>query len=92
VKLPQRWVAERSFAWRHDAHPGNLAGGPQRWVAERSFAWLGRDRRQSKDDQWDPESSAAWVRLSAIGGMLRQLAPEEARKPVPFTYEKRKAA
>jgi putative transposase len=65
---------------------------PKRWVAERSFAWLGRDRRHSKDYEWYPESSEAWVRISAIGGMLRRLAPDEARKPVPFTYEKRKAA
>ena len=65
---------------------------PQRWVAERSFAWLGRDRRHSKDYEWYPESSEAWVRISALGGMLRRLAPDEARKPVPFTYEKRKAA
>jgi putative transposase len=65
---------------------------PKRWVAERSFAWLGRDRRHSKDYEWYPESSEAWVRISAIGGMMRRLAPDEARKPVPFTYEKRKAA
>jgi putative transposase len=65
---------------------------PKRWVAERSFAWLGRDRRQSKDYERYPESSEAWVRISAIGGMMRRLAPDEARKPVPFTYEKRKAA
>jgi len=24
--------------------------------------------------------------------MMRRLAPDEARKPIPFTYEKRKAA
>jgi putative transposase len=65
---------------------------PKRWVAERSFAWLGRDRRQSKDYERYPESSEAWVRISAIGGMMRRLAPDEARKPVPFTYEKRKAS
>jgi len=65
---------------------------PKRWVAERSFAWLGRDRRQGKDYEWYPESSEAWVRISAIGGMMRRLAPDEARKPIPFTYEKRKAA
>ena len=65
---------------------------PKRWVAERSFAWLGRDRRQSKDYERYPESSEAWVRISAIGGMMRRLAPDEALKPVPFTYEKRKAA
>lgn len=65
---------------------------PKRWVAERSFAWLGRDRRHSKDYEWYPESSEAWIRISAIGGMLRRLAPDEERKPVPFRYPKSKAA
>jgi putative transposase len=63
---------------------------PKRWVAERSFAWLGRDRRHSKDYEWYPESSEAWVRISAIGGMLRRLAPDETRKPAPFKYRKNK--
>jgi putative transposase len=65
---------------------------PKRWVAERSFAWLGRGRRHSKGYEWLPESSEAWVRISAIGGMLRRLAPDEARKPAPFKYPKSKAA
>jgi putative transposase len=65
---------------------------PKRWVAERSFAWLGRDRRHSKDYEWHPESSEAWIRISAIGGMLRRLAPDDVRKPVPFRYPKSKAA
>jgi putative transposase len=59
---------------------------PKRWVAERSFAWYGRDRRHSKDYERLPQSSEAWIRLSAIGGMLRRLAPDKSRKPVPFMY------
>jgi putative transposase len=65
---------------------------PKRWVAERSFAWLGRDRRHSRDYERLPESSAAWVRISAIGGMLRRLAPDESRKPNPFNYRKHEPA
>jgi putative transposase len=65
---------------------------PKRWVAERSFAWLGRDRRHSKDYEWSTASSEAWVRISAIGGMLRRLAPDESRKPTPFMYRKPQAA
>jgi len=65
---------------------------PRRWVAERGFAWLGRDRRHSKDYEWFPASSEAWVRLSAIGGVLRRLAPDESRKPAPFRYPKSQAA
>jgi putative transposase len=57
---------------------------PKRGVAERSVAWLGRDRRQSKDSEWYPESSAAWLKVSAMGGMLRSLASGEERKATPF--------
>ena len=63
---------------------------PKRWVAERSFAWLGRDRRHSKDYEWYPESSEAWIKISAIRGMLRRLAPDETQEPVPFMYRKPK--
>jgi putative transposase len=64
---------------------------PKRWVAERSFAWLGRDRRPSQDYEWFPESGEAWITVSAIGGMLRRLAPDEKRKSAPFLYRKPKA-
>ena len=64
---------------------------PKRWVAERSFAWLGRDRRHSKDYEWRPESSEAWVRISSIGEMLRRLAPDEVAQadpvPIPGKHE-----
>src|SRR5512147_423250 len=43
---------------------------PKRWVSERSFAWMGRDRRHTA-------SSESWVRISAIGQMLRRLARDE---------------
>jgi putative transposase len=59
---------------------------PKRWVAERSFAWFGRDRRQSKDYERLPNSSEAWIRISAIGGMFRRLARDKSRKPIPFMY------
>ena len=50
---------------------------PKRWVAERSFAWLGRDRRHSKDYEWHAGVERGVDRISAIGGMLRRLAPDE---------------
>lgn len=65
---------------------------PKRWVSERSFAWTGRDRRHSKDYEYRTESSESWVRISAIGQMLRRLAPDESRATVPFKYQKKKAA
>jgi putative transposase len=65
---------------------------PKRWVSERTFAWRGRDRRHSKDYEWRPESSEAWVRISAIGQMLRRLAPDEERRQAPFMYRREAAA
>ena len=65
---------------------------PKRWVSERTFAWRGRDRRHSKDYEWRPESSAAWVQVSAIGQMLRRLAPDESHRQAPFRYKRPTAA
>jgi len=65
---------------------------PKRWVSERTFAWRGRDRRHSKDYEWRPESSEAWLRISAIGQMVRRLAPDEERGQAPFMYKRQAAA
>jgi putative transposase len=65
---------------------------PKRWVSERTFAWRGRDRRHSKDYEYHPESSAAWVQISAIGQMLRRLAPDEDHQQAPFMYRRQAAA
>jgi putative transposase len=65
---------------------------PKRWVSERTFAWRGRDRRHSKDYEWRPESSAAWVQISAIGQMLRRLAPDAKWNRAPFRYKRKAAA
>jgi putative transposase len=48
---------------------------PKRWVAERTFAWNGRCRRHSKDYERRTDSSESMVRVTAIGLMLRRLAP-----------------
>lgn len=52
---------------------------PKRWVVERSFAWLGRSRRLSKDYESRTTSSAAMIRLAAIGQMLNRLEPKHAQ-------------
>ena len=41
-----------------------------RWIVERTFAWIGRNRRMSKDYEFLPASSEAWVYLSMIRLML----------------------
>ena len=65
---------------------------PKRWVSERTFAWRGRDRRHSKDYERRTESSEAWLHVSAIGQMLRRLAPDESHQEAPFMYKRPAAA
>ena len=66
---------------------------PKRWVAERSFAWLGRDRRHSKDYEWRPESSEAWVRISAIGADAAAAGPGRGRgSRAPFMYAEKQGS
>jgi putative transposase len=45
----------------------------KRWVVERTNAWNGRYRRNSKDYERKPESSAAMIYISNIHLMLRRL-------------------
>lgn len=47
----------------------------KRWVAERTLSWHDRCRRHSKDYERRTDSSEAMVKVSAIGLMLRRLAP-----------------
>lgn len=55
----------------------------KRWVVERSNAWHGRYRRNSKDYERRPDSSAAMIQISHIHTMLRKLHP--AKRP-KFNY------
>ena len=47
---------------------------PRRWVVERSFAWIIRWRRLCRDHEGLPESSEAFIKLSATRRMLSHLA------------------
>ena len=51
---------------------------PRRWVIERSFSWIVRWRRLCRDHEGLPETSEAFIKLSASYRMLTKLAP-----PVP---------
>jgi putative transposase len=56
----------------------------KRWVAERTFSWNDRCRRHSKDYERRTDSSEAMVKVSAIGLMLRRLAPSPTA--IRFNY------
>jgi putative transposase len=58
----------------------------RRWVVERTFAWIGRYRRNSRDYEVHTRSSEAVIKVCSIHRMLRLLAPDRSKKPVPFKY------
>jgi len=74
------WLENFQATWRLEivSRPRGAAGFkllPKRWVAERTFAWNGRRRRHSKDYERRTDSSESMIRVTAIGLMLRRLAP-----------------
>ncbi|KTD06636.1 Transposase DDE domain [Legionella hackeliae] len=46
-----------------------------RWIVERTFDWMNYQRRLSKDYEFLPKSSEAFIKLSAIGMMVRRISP-----------------
>ena len=46
---------------------------PKRWVVERTFAWLYKYRRLSKEYEYLPESSEAFIYIAMIHIMVRRL-------------------
>jgi transposase len=87
------WLKEQRPGWRIEVkkRPVGSTGFmplPKRWVVERTNAWHGRARRNSKDYERKPESSAARIHLSNIQLMLQRLSPV----PHPeFHYQKEAA-
>ena len=74
----QAWMLEYRPAWRIETktRPTGAKGFTpleKRWVVERTNAWNGRYRRNSKDDERKPESSAAMIYISNIHLLRRRL-------------------
>lgn len=55
--------------------PSGFRPLPRRWVIERSFSWIVRWRRLCRDHEGLPETSEAFIKLSASYRMLTRLAP-----------------
>jgi putative transposase len=86
-----RWLVQSQAGYRIEvvSRPPGSKGYvklPRRWVVERTFAWLGRYRRNSRDYEWNPNSSESMIRISSIHRMLRLLKPDEAKEAIPFKY------
>lgn len=68
---------ERLIESKQESKPskGSFQVLPKRWVVERSIAWIMRWRRLARDHEGLPESSEAFIKISAFRRMLSHLAP-----------------
>lgn len=87
-KQLEAWLSSERPGWAIEVklRPEESSGFTpvrKRWVVERSNAWHGRCRRNSKDYERLPESSASMIQMSHIHLMLRRLKPT---KPATFNY------
>ncbi len=68
----------RHDGWRlRITHRGQRAFRIKRltWIVERSFAWLGRNRRFSKDYEYQVQTSETLIDIAASRLMLNRIAP-----------------
>jgi transposase len=66
---------EGSETHAHQPDSSGFRPLPRRWVIERSIAWITRWRRLARDHEGLPQSSEAFIKLSASRRMLSLLAP-----------------
>lgn len=67
-------LTERGVEWVKQTVDAGFRVLPRRWVVERTFAWLSQNRRLSKDYEYLPETSEAFIYLAMTRLMLRRLA------------------
>ncbi len=48
---------------------------PRRWIVERTLAWINKNRRLSKDYEFEPKSSEAMIKWAMVAVMIRRLVP-----------------
>jgi len=88
-----KWLAKMGMPYRVEVakKAGKVAGFEPvkiRWCVERTIAWLNRCRRLSKDYEYNTSASATWVKIAAIGQMMRRLKPKANAQPT-FKYPKK---
>jgi putative transposase len=88
-----RWREQTRAPYRVEAKPPPEGEGFKpvkvRWVVEQALACLGRCRRLSRDHEYLPAHSEAWVQISAIQRMVRRLRPDTEHLQPPFKYPKK---
>ena len=87
-KKLEKWLAQQCPGWSIEVkmRPKDSSGFTpvkKRWVVERSNAWHGRCRRNAKDYERRPDSSAAMIQISHIQLMIKRLSPD---RPPTFNY------
>lgn len=75
IERPGKWVWKRGqMTWQRDRQKSSgFQVMPKRWIVERSLAWITRWRRLARDHEGLPDSSEAFIKLSAIQRMLSLL-------------------
>lgn len=63
---------ELAIRLRPEERPG-FVPAPQRWKVERTLGWLNHFRVLSKDYEYSPQASAAWVLVASIRLLLSRL-------------------
>ena len=92
-KSLQRWLRRQGAGYQVKTvqRPEGAKGFvllPKRWVVERSLAWLGRYRQLSKEYDYDPRVSEAWVQVSALHLLVRRYRPDKEHPQPVFHYPK----
>lgn len=74
IKRPQKrfWVHKDTLPECFPQVEDGFKVQSKRWVVERTFAWLGRNRRLSKEYEFDTESSETLIYLAMNRLILRR--------------------
>jgi putative transposase len=93
-KTLDRWLAQTEAPYRVEvSSKGKDEEGfvpiRLRWRAEQGIACLNRYRRLSKDYEYHPSSSEAWVQVAAIQRLVRRLRPDPTSQQAVFKYPKK---